>query len=160
MRTTFNTIKPAVLAILAVTATSVAGQIATYPNLEPWYAGLEKPPFNPPNWIFAPVWTSLFVLIAFSLWRILRLPVSAARGRALILILTMLALNAAWSWMFFGANSPLLGLVNIVPQLAVIAASIAACRRVDALAAWCLVPLAGWVAFATLLNVAIWRLNG
>jgi len=49
MRTTFNTIKPAVLAILAVTATSVAGQIATYPNLEPWYAGLEKPPFNPPN---------------------------------------------------------------------------------------------------------------
>ena len=150
----------AILAFAAVAATSIAGQLATYPNLAPWYAGLEKPAFNPPNWIFAPVWTTLFILMAFALWRILRLPISRPRRIALNLFFIQLMLNAAWSWMFFGANSPALGLINILPQLAVIVSAIIAFRRLDRLAAWCLVPLAVWVAFATLLNFTIWRLNG
>ena len=94
----------------------VAGQLATYPNLEPWYAGLAKPSFNPPNWIFAPVWTTLFVLMAFSVWRILRLPRTSARRTALALLFIQIALNAAWSWMFFAAHSPALGMINIVPH--------------------------------------------
>ena len=94
------------LAVIVVAAASVAGQLATYPNLEPWYAGLAKPSFNPPNWIFAPVWTTLFVLMAFSVWRILRLPQTSARRTALLLFFIQLALNAAWSWMFFAAHSP------------------------------------------------------
>jgi len=94
------------LAIIAVSAASFVGQLATYPNLAPWYAGLAKPSFNPPNWVFAPVWTTLYVLMAFAVWRILRLPqVSAARRLALSLFFIQLALNAAWSWMFFGAKS-------------------------------------------------------
>src|SRR5450755_1844144 len=113
----------AVFAVGAVAATSILGQIATYPNLAPWYAGLAKPSFNPPNWVFAPVWSTLYVLMAFAVWRILRLPqVSAARQLALSLFFIQLALNAAWSWMFFGANNPLLGLINIVPQFLAILA--------------------------------------
>lgn len=155
-----NNVGAAFVAIGAAVATSVAGQIATYPNLAPWYAGLAKPSFNPPNWVFAPVWTSLYVLIAFSLWRILRLPSSKPRQRAIALFIVMLLLNAAWSWMFFAAHSPALGFVNIIPQLAIIIATIFACSRVDKLAAWCLVPLAAWVAFAAVLNFSIFQLNG
>ena len=150
----------AALAIAALVATSIAGQIATYPNLAPWYAGLAKPSFNPPNWVFAPAWTSLYVLMAFAFWRILRLPDSPERRTAIVLFVGLLLLNAAWSWMFFAANSPVLGLLNIVPQLAVIAATILVFARLDRLAAWSLAPLAAWVAFATLLNFSIWRLNG
>jgi translocator protein len=148
------------VAVAALVATSVAGQIATYPNLEPWYAGLAKPAFSPPNWVFAPVWTSLYVLMAFAFWRILRLPESRERRTAIILFAGVLVLNAAWAWMFFAAHNPALGLVNIVPQLALIAATIVAFGRIDRTAALCLVPLAAWVAFATLLNFSIWRLNG
>jgi translocator protein len=149
------------VAIIAVAMASTVGQLATYPNLARWYAGLVKPSFNPPNWIFAPVWTTLFVLMAFAVWRVLRLPeASAARRLALSLFFIQLALNAAWSLMFFGAKNPLLGVVNIIPQLLVILATIVAFHRLDRLAAWCLVPLAAWVAFASILNIAIWQLNG
>ena len=149
------------MAIVAVAAASVIGQLATYPNLAPWYAGLVKPSFNPPNWIFAPVWTTLYVLMAFAVWRILRLPeASAARRLALTLFFAQMALNAAWSWMFFGANNPMLGVINIIPQFLVIVATVVAFYRLDRIAAWCLVPLAAWVAFASVLNIAIWRLNG
>lgn len=148
------------LAIAAVMVVSLAGQLATYPNLAPWYAGLVKPSFNPPNWVFAPVWTTLYLLMAFAAWRILRLAPSPARRSALLLFFVQLALNAAWSWMFFAAHSPLLGLVNIVPQWLAIVATILAFHRLDRVAAWCLVPLAAWVAYASALNAALWWLNG
>ncbi len=151
----------AVLALGVVAATSILGQIATYPNLAPWYAGLVKPSFNPPNWIFAPVWTTLYALMAFALWRILRVRMPSGMHRRYMvgLFFLLLALNAAWSWMFFWAHSPLLGLINIVPQLGVVIATVVSFARVDRLAAFCLLPLAAWVAFAAVLNTAIWLLN-
>lgn len=149
----------AALAIVPVIVALGLGQVATIPNL-PWHASLIKPSFNPPNWIFGPVWTSLYALMAFAAWRILRLPPSPARRPALILFYAQLALNIAWSWMFFAAHSPLLGLINIGPQFLLILAAINAFRPLDRSATWALVPLAAWVAFASLLNVAIWRLNG
>ena len=151
----------AVLALAVVAATSILGQIATYPNLAPWYAGLVKPSFNPPNWIFAPVWTTLYALMAFALWRILRVRMPSGMHRRYMvgLFFLLLALNAAWSWMFFWAHSPLLGLINIVPQLGVVIATVVNFARVDRLAAFCLLPLAAWVAFAGVLNTAIWLLN-
>jgi tryptophan-rich sensory protein len=124
------------LAIIAVAATSAVGQLATYPNLAPWYAGLLKPSFNPPNWVFGPVWTTLYLMMAFAVWRILRLPEAPADRRwALGLFFALLALNAAWSWMFFAAHNPLLGLINIVPQILVILATIVAFYRIDRLSA-------------------------
>jgi translocator protein len=149
-----------VVAVAAVVAVSLCGQVATYPNLAPWYASLAKPSFNPPNWVFAPVWSALYALMAFALWRILRLAPSPARRYALVLFFLQLALNAAWSWMFFAAHSPLLGLVNILPQWLAIVATMVAFARLDRTAALCLAPLAAWVAYAALLNAALWRLNG
>src|SRR5262245_29465287 len=89
------------VAIASVAAALVLGQFATYPNLS-WYAGLSKPPFNPPNWVFGPVWTALYCLKAIAGWRIMRLPQSTPRrSLAIGLFFAQLALNAAWSWMFF-----------------------------------------------------------
>jgi benzodiazapine receptor len=149
-----------VLALISVAAASVIGQLATFPNLTSWYAGLVKPTFNPPNWVFAPVWTTLYVLMAFTLWRVLRLRrKTPARRLGLILFYAQLTLNAAWPWMFFAAHSPALGLLNIVPQLAIILATIIVFVRLDRTAAWCMVPLVVWVAFAIVLNFAIWSAN-
>ncbi len=114
------------LAVIAVAAASLIGQLATYPNLAPWYAGLVKPSFNPPNWVFGPVWTTLYLLMAFSVWRILRLPQSPERRRALSIFFLQLAMNAAWSRVFFAAKNPLLGLINIVSQFSVIVVTVGA----------------------------------
>jgi tryptophan-rich sensory protein len=150
----------AVLALAVVAATWAMGRLATDPNIATWYAGLAKPPFNPPNWIFGPVWISLYALMAVAAWRILRLPAATpGRTAALAAFFGQLALNAAWSWMFFAANSTLLGLVNIVPQLALIVITIVLFYRLDRIAGWCLIPLALWVGFASLLNASLWWLN-
>ena len=101
----------------------------------------------------------MYLLMAFSVWRILRLPDGSMRRTALTLFFIQLALNAAWSWMFFAAHSPLLGLVNIVPQFALIVATVVVFYQLDKLAAYCLLPLSAWVAFATVLNFSIWLLN-
>jgi benzodiazapine receptor len=149
----------AALAVAAVAGALLLGQLATYPNL-PWHAGLAKPSFNPPNWLFGPVWTALYVLMAFALWRILRISQPLSERRlALALFFVQLGLNVAWSWMFFAAHSPFLGMINIVPQWLAVVATAGALFRLDKVAAWCLVPLVAWIGFASVLNIAIWRLN-
>jgi tryptophan-rich sensory protein len=148
------------IALGAVIAASVSGALATYPSLMPWYDSLAKPPFNPPNSVFPEVWTTLYGIMAFTVWRVLRhRPDSDDRHVALALFFTQLALNAAWSWMFFWMQNPLLGLINIVPQFLVVLATIRAFAKVDTIAALCLAPLAAWLAFATILNASIWWLN-
>ena len=151
-------LKKAAISILPVVAAILLGQAATYPNLAPWYAQLAKPSFNPPNWIFGPVWTTLYALMAVAVWRVL-----GSRDRrkrtALTLFFLQLAFNVAWSWMFFAGQAPLLGLVNIVPQWLLVVATMLTFWRIDRLAGLCLAPLTGWVAFASLLNFEIWRLN-
>ena len=148
------------IAILPVVAASIAGSAVTVPQIPTWYAGLAKPPFNPPNWIFAPVWTTLFALMALGAFRILRRPVGTpGRRRALLVYHLQLLFNIGWSFAFFGANSPLAGLAVILPLLALIVATIVAFRPLDRLASNLFWPYLAWVAFATLLNASIWWLN-
>jgi len=121
-----------------------------------WYAGLETPPFNPPDWLFAPVWTTLYVLIAIAGWRTFRrAPMSLAMG----LWVVQMVLNWLWSPAFFGAENLWLGLVVIVPMLIAILAFIAVTWRSDRTSALLFVLYAIWVSFATLLNVSLIWLN-
>ena len=150
--------RAAVIAVGLVFFNSLIGQLATLPNL-PWYASLQKPGFNPPTVVFGPAWTLLYALMALAFWRILILPDQKGRKLAIGLFLAQLALNVVWAWAFFGAHSPLLGLIDIVPQLALIAATLVLFWRLDRFAGVCLLPLLLWVGFATALNFEIWRLN-
>jgi benzodiazapine receptor len=121
-----------------------------------WYAGLAKPPFNPPGWIFGPVWTVLYVLIAVAGWRTFE---RDRRGWPMRLWWAQLALNFLWSPVFFTAHRIGLALAIVLLMLAAILAFIAASSRQDRVAAWLFVPYAAWVAFASVLNGAIFALN-
>ncbi|MHC2086720.1 TspO/MBR family protein [Methylobacterium sp. CM6244] len=152
------------IAILPVVATSVIGSLSTTPNIEGWYAGLTKPGFNPPNWLFPVAWTILYAMIALSFWRLLGAspatgPMRRGWWLAVGAFLAQLALNAAWSPVFFSAHA--LGWAGIVAgaMLVMILWTIRLSWRFDRFAAWLLVPYAAWVAFATLLTVTLWRLN-
>ena len=152
--------RAALLAAGLVFLDSLLGQLATFPKLVPWYASLAKPGFNPPNAIFGPVWTLLYALMALAFWRILVLPEQKGRKAAIGLFLAQLALNVLWSFAFFAAESPMLGLVDIVPQDVLVGATLVLFWRLDRFAGLCLLPLFLWVGFAGALNFEIWRLNG
>ena len=140
--------------LLLVVGGGLAIGLLTMPG--EWYAALAKPPFNPPNWIFGPVWTALYMLIAIAGWRTWR---REPTGRAMRFWALQLALNFLWSPLFFAAHMIGLALAIILALLATILAFIAASWRHDRVAAWLFVPYAVWVAFASLLNGAIWWLN-
>ena len=152
--------KLAVVAIIPELLAGSAGSFATIPNIPVWYAGLAKPWFNPPNQVFGPAWTLLYLMMAIAFFRILRAaPSQPGRAAAIAVFLVQIALNAAWSWVFFAGHSPAGGLAVIVALWAMIAITIAAFARLDAIAAWCLAPYLAWVGFAGLLNLAIYRMN-
>ena len=121
-----------------------------------WYASLTKPAFNPPNWVFGPVWTALYVLIAIAGWRIWRV---RPRGQAMAAWWLQLVLNFLWSPVFFALHSLSGALVIISMLLAAIFWFILAARRHDMVAAWLFAPYLAWVGFATLLNASLLWLN-
>jgi benzodiazapine receptor len=139
--------------------TAILGSIATQSSVDTWYAGLDKPSFTPPRVAFPIAWTGLYCLIAWSGHRVWRAPPSRGRTVALALWGTQLALNAAWSPLFFGLRRPGAALVDIVALGAAIVGYGIAAARVDRKAGAMMVPYAGWVGFATALNAAIWRRN-
>ncbi|MFO1103244.1 MAG: TspO/MBR family protein [Methylocystis sp.] len=150
----------ALAAAAPVLAAALRGNFATTPNIAPWYDALVKPALTPPNWLFGPAWTALYALMAYALYRILRLaPTTPGRRAALFLFFAQLALNAAWSFAFFSARSPLLGLAVILPMEAILVAATVRFRRLDRIAGYSLAPTAFWVAFATYLNAGIFVLN-
>jgi len=134
------------------------GSLATVPQIPTWYAQLQKPAFNPPNWIFGPVWTTLYVLMAVSLWRVWRSGHADALKTKITFIL-MLVLNAAWSPVFFRLHRPDLALWIIYFYVGSLALLIRYLWRQDRLAAALQLPHLAWVLFATALNSAIAQLN-
>jgi len=137
--------------IVAVLAVGLAIGSITRPD--GWYAALAKPPFNPPNWVFAPVWSLLYVVIAVVGARTLE------RGGGMGLWFAQLALNFAWTPIFFGLHRPALALVIVIAMLATIVAFIVTRWSVDRVSALLFIPYAAWVAFASLLNASIVVLN-
>lgn len=146
--------------IVLTQATGFLGALVTTPAIPTWYAGLARPSLAPPNWVFGPVWTTLYVLMAVAAWLIWRLPPSPQRRTALVLFAFQLALNTLWSFLFFGAQRIDLALVEVVLLLAAIVATTCAYAGLSRIAAWLMAPYIAWVAFATLLNFQFWRLNG
>jgi len=124
-----------------------------------WYASLNKPSWNPPNWIFGPVWTTLYVMMAVAAWRVWRKGGWSAQAQPLRLYLIQLALNAAWTPAFFALQNPGLGLVVIVTLWSAIGMTVRRFASVDRIAAGLLVPYWLWVSFATVLNATLWWLN-
>ncbi|MCC2098275.1 MAG: tryptophan-rich sensory protein [Hyphomicrobiales bacterium] len=139
--------------ILPVVTGSVIGMV-TAPGS--WYVGLAKPPFNPPGYVFGPVWTLLYLMIGYAGWRVWR---EAPRSGAMALWALQMLLNFAWSPVFFSLHAIGLALAIILLLLATILGFIASVWRGDRGAAVLFIPYATWVAFASVLNLAIWRLN-
>lgn len=135
------------------------GAAVTATSLTNWYPTLIKPSFNPPNSVFGPVWTTLYMLMAIAAWRVWRsTDRDTARGPLAIFVL-QLAVNLGWSIAFFGLRDIGLAVAVILALDLLVLATALMFRRIDRLAAWLLVPYLAWIAFATALNIAIWRLN-
>lgn len=124
-----------------------------------WHAALLKPAWNPPNWLFAPVWILLYALMGIAAWLVWRSGETPGRPTALGFFLVQLALNGAWSWLFFGRHAIDAALFEITLLWLAILMTMLAFRRISTPASWLLAPYFAWVTFATALTFAIWRLN-
>lgn len=149
--------------LVAVIGCELVGIISTpftISAISTWYVFLVKPSFSPPNWIFGPVWTTLYLLMGISAFLIWRKGLRNKKvKRALSYFLVQLFFNFSWSLLFFGLHSPLLGLLNIILLLISIVLTIQAFYKISKVAAYILVPYLLWVSFATILNIAIVLLN-
>jgi tryptophan-rich sensory protein len=124
-----------------------------------WYAGLHKPSWNPPDWVFGPVWTALYTMMAVAAWLVWQRGGFGAQRKALVWFIIQLALNAAWTPLFFGLHLPSVAFGEILLLWAAIVATLRAFLQVNGLAGWLLAPYLAWVSFAAVLNFTIWRRN-
>jgi tryptophan-rich sensory protein len=144
------------LFLLACFAAAAIGGWATGPAVREWYPTLAKPAWTPPAWLFGPVWTALYAMMALAGWLVWR---RAGWCGALVWFAAQLVLNATWSPVFFGLQRIGWALINIILLWLAIAGTTVAFWRVTPVAAGLFVPYLAWVSFATALNFAIWRLN-
>lgn len=150
-----------VFSIIVCEAAGAIGSLFTAPAIPLWYASLTKPAFNPPSWIFAPVWTALFALMGIALWLILEKRPFVRKNMiwAVGVFILQLALNILWSYFFFGQNDPGAAFVEIIFLWLAIAATIVIFYRIRRPAAYLLIPYLLWVSFAGFLNYSLWKLN-
>lgn len=135
------------------------GSIATRPEISGWYQTIEKPSWNPPDWVFGPIWTTLYIMMAIAAWLVWRANGLTAAGRPLTLFALQLTLNVAWSWIFFGMHQLGWAFADLVVLWLAILATTVAFFQKSQTAGWLMVPYLAWVSFAGVLNLTIWRLN-
>ncbi|MGN8226874.1 TspO/MBR family protein [Gracilimonas sp. BCB1] len=149
-----------IFGILACNAVGLAASTVTLPAISTWYADLNKPFFNPPNWLFGPVWTILYTLmgvVAAGIWE--KGTSKPEIKSALNLFGAQLLLNGLWSFLFFGLQSPLIAFIEIILLLVFILLTFKKFRKIERWTGWLLVPYLMWVAFAGILNLSIVVLN-
>jgi len=144
--------------VLAFAAAALGG-LATATSVDTWYPTLRKPSWNPPSWLFSPVWTLLYMLMAVATWRAWRVGDALGARRTASLYSAQLTLNALWSILFFGLRRPDLALLDIVVLWAVLVIILVRYFRIDRIAAALWMPYVAWVTFAAFLNATIWSLN-
>ncbi|MCX8052491.1 MAG: tryptophan-rich sensory protein [Armatimonadetes bacterium] len=141
-------------------AAGFIGGLYTESSVSTWYVSLRKPDFNPPNWVFAPVWTTLYTLMGIAAWLVWRKGwKNTSVKTALIVFGVQLVLNTAWSIIFFGLRMPGAAFFELIALWIAIVATIALFFRLSILAGALLVPYILWVSFAAVLNYLVWRLN-
>ncbi|MCX6720609.1 MAG: tryptophan-rich sensory protein [Candidatus Staskawiczbacteria bacterium] len=178
----YNIVKLLVSIIICELA-GVAGAVFTTPEIANWYTALNKPSFNPPSWIFGPVWTTLFVLMGISLYIVWNKKFEVSekvkfknvrawnklsqklfdgqwqKANIIIIFIIQLVLNVLWSYIFFGAHSPAWAFFELLMLWVAIVYTIVNFYRVSKIAAWLLLPYILWVSLAGVLNLSIWLIN-
>ena len=148
-----------VLFILLCLIVEIVGAFWTKETVLTWYPTLVKPLWTPPDWVFGPVWSCLYIMIAIAGWLLYRTKYSHKRTIGLLFYGVQLALNFLWSFLFFSLRSPALGLIDIVLLWLFIMLTIITVWRLELLASILLIPYLAWVTYALALNIAIWALN-
>ncbi|MGI5819323.1 MAG: TspO/MBR family protein [Armatimonadota bacterium] len=148
-----------IVSIIVCFLPGVVGGLGMQTGGGEWYRELTKPALNPPGWVFGPVWTTLYLLMGIALYLVWSRAGQPGVTLAIGIFAIQLVLNAIWTPAFFGAQSPGLGLIIIVPLLALIAVSTVLFWRIRPVAGGLLLPYLAWVSFATYLNASIWWLN-
>ncbi|TXH85511.1 MAG: tryptophan-rich sensory protein [Rhizobium sp.] len=156
---TLKSLLPLAVILGVCFSVAVLGARVTTPEIPTWYASLAKPSWTPPRVAFPIVWPILYFLMAIAAWRLWESPPSSLRTAALVLFAIQLALNASWSYVFFGAHNIVGGLAVIVALAGALAATIIVSSYVDVVSAVLLMPYIAWIIFATALNTRIWMLN-
>jgi len=138
----------------------IIGSVFTMPEVGTWYAGLLKPSFNPPAWLFGPVWTLLSILMGVSLWLVIRDGMSSRPvQQAVALFAVQLGLNLAWSILFFGMHLIAVAFIEILILFVFILATTLTVKRINPTAGWLFIPYICWTAFASVLTGTLWLLN-
>ena len=145
--------------ILACQIAGIIGSLFTAPAVKGWYTTINKSPLNPPSWVFAPVWTTLFVMMGVSVSIIWLSEKNEGRSKALKVFFVQLVLNTLWSIIFFGLKNPPLAFIEIIVLWFVILYTIILFRKIDRKASYLLIPYILWVSFASVLNLSIAILN-
>jgi tryptophan-rich sensory protein len=148
-----------IFSILLAQLAGIVGSVFTAPNIKNWYVFLTKPFFSPPNWLFAPVWIILYILMGISAFLVWEKRKEAKVNSALLFYFIQLIFNATWSVVFFGFRSLFGGLVIIVALWFLILITLIKFWRIEKPAGYLLVPYLLWATFATILNLTVWQLN-